>query len=241
MVGRDLERLNVDCQWGMHGLRAVANGNVVVIVDVLSFSTAATVAVGRGAAILPCEWSDERAAALAAAERAEVASKRGSGRFSLAPASLKRVPAGLRLVLPSPNGSTLAYAARELNAASIVVGCFRNAAAVARWASSQKHDIAVIAAGERWQDGTIRFAIEDWLGAGAIISRLTGNRSAEAEAAAAGFERLRHSLHSILASCPSGRELIEAGYPDDIDIASELDAERTVPLLDRNAFTLAPL
>src|SRR5438132_14389028 len=116
--------LEVDCQWGMHGLRAIAAGNIVVIVDVLSFSTAATVAVGRGAAILPCEWNDESAAALAAAERAEVASKRGMGRFSLAPASLKRIPAGLRLVLPSPNGSTLAYAARELNAAAVAIGCF---------------------------------------------------------------------------------------------------------------------
>ena len=241
MVGRDLQRLNVDCQWGMHGLRAIADGNVVIIVDVLSFSTAATVAVGRGAEILPCEWNEERAAALAAAERAEVASKRGAGRFSLAPASLKRIPAGLRLVLPSPNGSTLAYAARQLNAASVAIGCFRNAAAVARWASNQHHDIAVIAAGEQWEDGTLRFAIEDWLGAGAIISRLTGNRSAEAEAAAAGFERLRHSIHATLASCPSGRELIEAGYPDDIDIASELDSDRAVPLLAGNAFTLAAL
>ena len=47
MVGRDLQRLNVDCQWGMNGLRAIAGGNIVVIVDVLSFSTATTVAVAR--------------------------------------------------------------------------------------------------------------------------------------------------------------------------------------------------
>src|SRR2546428_453857 len=233
--------LKVDCQWGMHGLRAVASGNIVVIVDVLSFSTAATVAVGRGATILPCEWNDERAAALAATEHAEVASKRGEGRFTLAPASLRNIPRGSRLVLPSPNGSTLAFVARELDAAAVVIGCLRNAAAVASWASKQKRDVAVIAAGERWHDGTIRFAIEDWLGAGAIISRMVGNRAAEAEAAAAAFERLRHTLHAILSTCPSGRELIDAGYPDDIDIAAELDADRVIPLLERNAFTLAHL
>jgi 2-phosphosulfolactate phosphatase len=230
-----------DVQWGLNGLRAVAGGKTVVVVDVLSFSTAATVAVGRGAAILPCEWNDERAAALAAAEQAEVASKRGFGRFSLAPASLQSIPPGMRLVLPSPNGSTLAYAARELNASAIVIGCFRNAAAVARWASSQRHDIAVIAAGERWADGTIRFAIEDWLGAGAIISRIDGHRSFEAEAAVASFERLRHHIRETLTICPSGRELIEAGYPDDIELASEIDADQAVPLLNGNAFTLAPL
>ena len=241
MVGRNVPRLNVDCQWGMNGLRAIARDHTVVIVDVLSFSTATTVAVSRGAAILPCEWNDERAAALAAAEGAELASKRGRGTFSLAPASLRKIPKGTRLVLPSPNGSTLAVTALHVNAAAVAIGCFRNAAAVAGWATTQARDIAVIAAGERWEDGTIRFAIEDWLGAGAIISRVAGNRSAEAESAAASFERLRLSIHATLASCPSGRELIDAGYPDDIDIASELDVDRAVPLLSGNAFTLAAL
>ena len=241
MVGGNLQRLNVDCQWGMNGLRAIASGNVVVIVDVLSFSTATTVAVGRGAEILPCEWNDERAAALAYAERAQVASKRGRGPLSLAPGSLKNIAKGSRLVLPSPNGSTLAAAARELDTSAVVVGCLRNAAAVAGWASKQPRDVAVIAAGERWDDGTIRFAIEDWLGAGAIISRMVGNRSAEAESAAASFERLRQSIHATLSVCPSGRELIDAGYPEDIDIASQLDVDRVVPLLTGNAFTLAAL
>ena len=239
MVGRDLQRLNVDCQWGLNGLRAIAGGNIVVIVDVLSFSTATTVAVAREAEIIACEWNDERAAALAAQEKAQLASKRGRGPFSLAPASLKRITKGTRLVLPSPNGSTLAWAARQLDAAAVVVGCLRNAVAVAGWASREGPDVSIIAAGERWDDGTIRFAIEDWLGAGAIISRITGNRSPEAESAAASFERLRYSIHRTLASCPSGRELIDAGYPDDIDIAAELDADGAVPVLHGNAFKLA--
>lgn len=241
MVGRDLQRLNVDCQWGMNGLRAIAAGNIVVIVDVLSFSTTTTVAVARGAEILPCEWSDERAAALAKVHNAQLASRRGQGRFSLAPGSMKKIVKGTRLVLPSPNGSTLARAAEDLDAAAVVVGCLRNAGAVASWAAKQRRDISVIASGERWDDGTIRFAIEDWLGAGAIISRLAGNRSAEAESAAASFERLRHSIHRTLAECPSGRELIEAGYPDDIDIASEVDADHVIPQLQGNAFKLTAL
>lgn len=241
MVGGNVQRLNVDCQWGMNGLRAIASGNVVVIVDVLSFSTATTVAVGRGAEILPCDWNEEHAASLAYAERAEVASRRGRGKFSLAPASLMKIARGTRLVLPSPNGSTLAFAARELDAETVLIGCFRNAAAVARWASKQARDVAIIAAGERWDDGTIRFAIEDWLGAGAIISHIVGNRSAEAESAAASFERLRYSIPTVLSSCPSGRELIAAGYPEDIDIASQLDVDAAVPLLGGNAFTLATL
>ena len=241
MVGRDSQRLNVDCQWGINGLRAIASGNIVVIVDVLSFSTATTVAVAHGAEILPCEWNDARAAELAKAQRAQLASKRGQGTFSLAPASLRKIAKGTRLVLPSPNGSTLAQAAQQLDAAAVAIGCLRNAGAVATWASKRRHDVSIIASGERWDDGSIRFAIEDWLGAGAIITRMVGNRSAEAESAAASFERLRNSIHRTLAECPSGRELIEAGYPDDIDIASEVDADHVIPLLQGNAFKLAAL
>jgi len=238
MVGRDARTMNVDCQWGLSGLRAIARDRIVIIADVLSFSTATTVAVGKGATIFPCEWNDDRAAALAKAERAELASKRGQGQYTLAPASLRDLTPGFRLVLPSPNGSTLAFHAQTLGASAVVIGCLRNAAAVASWAGDRP--VAVIAAGEQWDDGTLRFAIEDWLGAGAIISRLRGSRSADAEAAAAAFERLRGSLHDALADSRSGRELIERGYPDDIDIAAEIDVDRAVPLLDGNAFRLAP-
>ena len=233
MVGR------IVCDWGMNGLRAAARGRIVIIVDVLSWSTAVSVAVSHGATIFPCEWNDDRAAALALEHNAEVASRRGKGRFTLAPASLRDVPDGLRLVLPSPNGSTLADAARELGAWAIVAGCLRNARAVARWAEERRGDIAVIAAGERWEDGGIRFAIEDWLGAGAIISRISGEKAALAQAAAAAFGQLRDRLHPALADSPSGRELIGAGYPVDIDLAAELDADDAVPLLTENAFTLA--
>src|SRR5438270_4451005 len=137
MVGSDPRAVNVDCQWGLSGLRAIARDRVVIIVDVLSFSTATTVAVGKGATIFPCEWNDERAAALATAERAEVASKRGQGRYTLAPASLREMTPGFRLVLPSPNGSTLASHAQTLGASAVVIGCLRNAAAVASWAGGR--------------------------------------------------------------------------------------------------------
>jgi len=236
MVGGAIHAMNVLCDWGLQGLRASARNRIVVIVDVLSFSTATTIAVGRGATIFPCEWNDDRAIALAKEVRAELASKRGQGKFSLAPASLRDVPRGLRLVLPSPNGSTLAYLARELDASAVVIGCLRNAAAVARWVGDRP--AAVIAAGEKWSDGSLRFAIEDWLGAGAIISRLA-DRSHDAEAAAAAFERLRDKTHDALTASRSGRELIDLGYPEDVDLASEVDVDEAVPLLDGNAFTLA--
>lgn len=235
MVGGD--RIDVECDWGLNGLRAHARGRIVVIVDILSFSTATTVAVSRRAEIIPCIWNERRAAELARFHQAEIAAKRGKGRFTLAPASLREIPAGTRLVLPSPNGSTLANEAMKHNPAAIVIGCIRNAAAVAKWIDGRP--AVVIAAGERWPDNAIRFAIEDWLGAGAILSRVGGKRSAVADAAVAAFEKL--PIRETLAHSPSGIELIEAGYPDDIEIASQLDSDTAVPLLTGNAFKLAPL
>src|SRR5262249_11882490 len=151
------------------------------------------IACGRGASVFPCVWNDARAAELAAAERALLAARRGERGYTLSPASYAGMPAGVRLVLPSPNGSTLAFAARARGVA-VVAGRLRNAAAVARWIGAEQRAAAIIPAGERWGDGSIRFALEDWLGAGAIASQLTGERSVEAEAAVAAFERLRDDL-----------------------------------------------
>ena len=229
--------MNVVCEWGLAGLRASARGRIVGVIDVLSFSTAATVAVSRGATIIPCDWNDERAAQIAKSENAELASKRGHGKYSLAPASLRDIASGTRLVLPSPNGSTLAYAARDLDAEAIVIASIRNATAVARWIGDRP--TAVIPAGEKWPDGSQRFAIEDWLGAGAVITSLAGSLSYDAEAAKAAFASLRGRLRDVLAASRSGIELIDKGYPDDVDLASDLDADDTVPLFAGNGFTNA--
>ena len=97
----------------------------------------------------------------------------------------------------------------------------------------------VIAAGERWPDGSLRPALEDWLGAGAILQSLPGNRSPEAESAVALFERYRETLVETLDRCGSGRELDGRGHDKDKLIAGQLDVSSCVARFDGLAFVAA--
>src|SRR5256885_13499672 len=52
----------VRLEWGADGVRELGPGcAVLVILDVLVFTTSVDVAVGRGARVLPLPWRDERA------------------------------------------------------------------------------------------------------------------------------------------------------------------------------------
>ena len=73
-------------------------------------------------------------------------------------------------------------------------------------------------AGERWPDGSLRPAIEDLLGAGAILTQLNGHRSPEANLAAVAFERVADHLLEQLLLSSSGRELVECGFVRDVEL-----------------------
>jgi 2-phosphosulfolactate phosphatase len=236
-------------EWGLAGARAVIHPDAaVVVVDVLSFSTAVTIAVGRGTAVYPHRWPSPDAEAFALAHRAVCAVRRravdAAHPWSLSPSHLLSAPTVDRLVLPSPNGSAIAA---EASADTVLAACLRNATAVAQWLSAQgfgqpDRPVVVIAAGERWPDGELRPALEDLLGAGAIIGGLPSarGRSPEAAAAEAAWLGQRDRLGDAIRSCSSGRELIAAGYGPDVDLASQSDTDAAVPLRIDGAFILAP-
>lgn len=76
----------------------------------LSFSTCVEVATNNGAIIFPYSFGDESVVDYAKSIQAELATHRqrwSTSRYSLSPLSLVNIPAGTRLVLPSPNGSFL--------------------------------------------------------------------------------------------------------------------------------------
>ncbi len=107
---------------------AAGEGRVLVVVDVLSFTTTVGVAVERGVAVYPAAPGDvpRVPGAAVAAGRREATAERP---WSLSPSAMRAAPAPSGLVLPSPNGAAISAAA---GAATVVAASLRNARAVGR-------------------------------------------------------------------------------------------------------------
>ncbi|MCX5328055.1 2-phosphosulfolactate phosphatase [Streptomyces sp. NBC_00140] len=242
-------------EWGSAGVgRLAVKAACLAIVDVLSFTTTVSVAVQQGTRILPF-WLPEGPTTVidraAAQEAAAVYAQQSGARlavarravtldspWSLSPLHLCRAPFVPRLVLPCPNGAAIAATAPPH--VQVVATCVRNITAVGSWLTARgygtpEHPVAVIAAGERWPDGSLRPALEDLLGAGALICDLhaqgAGPLSAEAAAAKAAYEGTA-DLTRAIADCASGRELASKGFVEDVAIAAEEDACTVVPVRD---------
>lgn len=235
--------MTVFCEWGPNAVALLRERvGLIVIVDVLSFCTAVDVATARGALVHPRAWTDgpdalAEAEAEAARMGALLARPRGTAGapYSLSPASLADIPPTARLILPSVNGARLSLACGDT---PVMAGCLRNAGAVGEAARgfAGGRDIAVIPAGERWPDGSLRPAIEDWLGAGAIIAATGLPCAAEAAVAREAFLAARADLPHLVRTSASGRALIETGYGGDVDMALDLDASDGAPLLMDGAY-----
>lgn len=227
-------RFDVRCEWGADAIEYLYEStDVFIIVDVLSFSTCVEVATSKGATIIPYKYKDESAKSFAAEKNAELAVHRTEpGQFSLSPVSMFTAEKGMRIVLPSPNGATLSI----MCAGKITLcGSFRNAKSVAELSQRLGKTVTVISAGEKWPNGNIRFALEDALGAGAILSYMNGSFSPEATALRNLWVDTQEHLFNVLQECTSGNELITRSSEQDIDIASEVNITSNVPILTDDA------
>lgn len=233
--------------WGRRGAQAAAErGDILVVIDTLRFSTATATAVHHGALIYPCPPDEALFTALAERVGGEVAyhsaspslHSSASTRFTLSPRSYLGIEPGTRIVLPSPNGSTCCqYGAR---AAALFVGTLVNAQAVARAVShllsaDERLNATLLACGERWrvpdEEGALRFALEDYLGAGAVLSALPFAQTIEAQVCGTTFQAMREHLEAVLWECESGQELRAKGLDEDVRDAAQLNIYDTVPVL----------
>ncbi|MEV6344579.1 hypothetical protein [Actinoplanes sp. NPDC051851] len=104
--------------------------------------------------------------------------------------------------------------------------------------------IAVIAAGERWPDGSLRPAVEDLWGAGAflagLVARGVSGFSPEAETTLAAYRAVEGNLPAELMRIASGRELAGNGFAGDVAVAAEAGGSESVPVLRDGWFRPLP-
>lgn len=257
-------------EWGPVGAEtlvsyAAERGPVVaVVVDVLSFTTSVSVGVEAAMTVWPYQWQDESAAAFAAERNAVLAVGRSEGAskggVSLSPSTIRHAAGSVeRLVLPSPNGSTISTLLAD-SGAVVVAGSLRNRRAVGSWVIERLDALAsaagragavgapavvIVPAGERWPDGSLRPGVEDLWGAGALIDGIVTKLehragplllSAEAAVALAAWSWVEDRVRPSLKACASGRELIDLGFADDVEVAAEVDVSEAVPVLTNGAF-----
>ncbi len=233
-------------EWGRRGAeRAAARGDVLIVCDILSFSTVVVSSAMRGASVYPC-LDDEEARSIAARHGAAVAVRREAvtpeNPFSLSPVTFLQCRPGDCIALPSPNGAACCRVGAA--APAVLAGSLLNATAVAKAAAlhMNQHEagLTVLACGERWEDpreeGQLRFALEDYLGAGAILLNLDLPFSPEAAVCRAAFASAAPELRLLLRDCASGVELRDRGFPQDVEHASQLNICDVVPILDEGCF-----
>lgn len=145
----------------------------------------------------------------------------------------------------SINGARVAAAA---SGSLVLLGCLRNAAAVAdavlaeQTRRAARTSIAVIACGELTarDSSEVRFAVEDQLGAGAVIDALGAlgidHTSPESAAACEAFRGLRGAVRHLLTASGSGQELLDRGARDEVLEAAAVDAASVVPVLRDGSF-----
>jgi len=231
----DQTQFDIRCEWGEKGVLALAPGSeVVIIVDIFSFSTTVDIALQRGAQVFPRDRLDLFAAEQFAREHnADLVGNVPGAKYRFRPAAMLDIPPGARLTLPSANGAALSL---MTSAIPTLTACFRNRRAIAQYAREIGRKIALIPCGERWEDNSLRPGLEDWLGVGAIIAELPGTRSPEAAAAAATFEAMRGNLQSILNETSSGKELTQTRNQNDVEFAAQIDCSACVPRLIDGAY-----
>ena len=128
----------------------------------------------------------------------------------------------------------------------VVAASLNNRTAVAEWVLARQAEkgarfsIAVIAVGERRPDGTSRFAVEDFLAAGAVIDALSSlgidHCSPEAAAASAAFVGLRQALRHLVGASETGLALAARGRQSEVRAASRLDDSSEVTAFEDLSF-----
>lgn len=234
-------------------------GRTVVVIDILRATTTIVAALAAGASqVVPClEVEEARELAAEAAGSAVLGGERG-GRsipgFDLGNSPAEYTPeriAGRQVVFTTTNGTRAMLRCRA--ARRVWIGAFTNFSAVCRELADAER-IALVCAGT---DGQV--TREDVLFAGAVVEDLVRHAAAgpagpgplprpllndQAEIAADAWRTavrllIDRPLGMTLRDSRGGRNLIEIGHENDIDLAAQIDRYDIVPELNLESWRIA--
>jgi len=219
------------------GREAGSRGDIVIVVDVLRFSS--TVVVGlacEARSIIPVRTVQEarslykRDRELVLAGEREGIKPRG---FHLgnSPTEFKQANlSGKTIVMTTSNGTVALESSK--GAKSLLVGSFLNAAAVSTAASTLSRDargISIILGSRRGE-----IFLEDFLCSGLLVSNLANKNhpmNDEAIAARLAWMSVRDDLEPVLLQAAHAVYLESIGYGEDVKFCSRKDIYNVVPYL----------
>ncbi len=228
---------------------AALAGRTVVAIDVLRATTTIIHALAAGAReVVPClEIEDARRLAAEIGQGAILGGERGGVAikgFDLgnSPAEYTQARVGGKSVVFTTTNGTRAMQRCKL-AGRVLLGAFVNFSAVCRELTSS-HQVALVCAGT---DGHV--TREDTLLAGAIVDDLARSKKLQLNdqallAADAWQTAVRlmtdRPLGMMLRESRGGRNLIDTGQENDIDLAAQMDRFDVVPELDLTTWRIRP-
>lgn len=213
-------------------------GTTAVVIDVLRASTSVVTALEAGARTAIPTASTEDAMRMAGSlgrDNVLLCGEREGRRiegYDLGNSPLEysgeRVR-GATLICNTTNGTAAMRGASEAD--SMLIGCFRNIAAVAAEARRADRPTIVVCAGRLG-----RVSLEDALCAGLLVGALqsgvTENQLSDgARSAAVLGTSLGPPDEALLARTAAGRALVDIGLAPDLAFCAALDATTTVPVL----------
>ena len=225
-------------------------GKTVVVIDVLRATTTIIHALAAGAKeVVPLlEVEEARNLAQKLSPYAVLGGERSGNRiagFDLGNSPLEYTPAtvgGKNLVFTTTNGTRAMLRCKQ--ARRILIASFVNFSAVCRELADEEQ-IEIVCAGT---DGHV--TREDTLLAGAIVEDCRHSQidvlicndqaeiAADAWRSAVGTLSGRDPLAAALRESRGGRNLIEIGHENDIDLAAQIDRFDIVPELDVSAWRI---
>lgn len=240
----------VKLDWGTEGIEyAVKNKDIIVIVDTLRFSSTVITAIANGFVLYPI--SDmEKGRKLALSISTEMSGRTGKSKFSLSPFSFLEAKDEKikKVVLYSPNGAACSKLGSKAEYAFI--GALLNAKTVGEkiteLAIKTSSNVSIIAAGEQRsiesgelieyikEKAHFVFAVEDYLGCGAIISYTNLPKSPESLVCQAAFKSCRKNLKELLHGSFSGKYRTQTNTSRDVDYCAQLNYYKILPIIKKD-------